>query len=124
MGMESRNGNDPWKMLDKGHHAIYRLDFTAQYFVALSVSFPSNDQNTLIEQSQECFINYPTLMACELIGYICHICNSCNMGMRAFPDMYARLPKGPGLRAYISGKARMPMLQLICNTYQADSCTG
>ena len=26
-----------------------------------------------------------------------------------------------GIRAYISGKALMPMLQLICNTYKADS---
>ena len=36
---------------------------------------------------------------------------SCNMGTRDLPDMYAR-----GLRAYISGKSRVHMLQLICNT--------
>ena len=38
--------------------------------------------------------------------------NSCNMGTRDLPDMYAR-----GLRAYISGKSRVHMLQVICNTY-------
>ena len=38
-------------------------------------------------------------------------CISCNMGRRDLPDMYAR-----GLRAYISGKSRLHMLQLICNT--------
>ena len=37
---------------------------------------------------------------------------SCNMGM----------PKAQGLRAYISDKSRVLMLQLICNTsIQADS---
>ena len=31
------------------------------------------------------------------------------------------MPKAQGLRAYISGKSRVPMLQLICNTsIQAD----
>ena len=33
------------------------------------------------------------------------------MGTSALPDMYAQSP-----RAYISGKARVPMLQLICHT--------
>ena len=42
-------------------------------------------------------------------------CDSCNMGMSHLPDMYAR-----GLRAYISGKSRVPMLQLICNTFLAS----
>ena len=41
----------------------------------------------------------------------CKLCNSCNMGMRDLPDMYARGP-----RAYISGKSRVHMLQVICNT--------
>ena len=40
------------------------------------------------------------------------MCNSCNIDMRALPDMYAR-----GQRAYTSGKARMPVLQLICNIF-------
>ena len=33
------------------------------------------------------------------------------MGIRDLPDMYVR-----GLRAYISGKSRVHMLQLICYT--------
>ena len=37
--------------------------------------------------------------------------NSCNMGTRDLPDMYAR-----GLRAYISGESRAPMLQVLCIT--------
>ena len=35
-------------------------------------------------------------------------CNSCNMGERDLPDMYAR-----GLREYISGESQVPMLQVI-----------
>ena len=35
--------------------------------------------------------------------------NSCNMGTRDLPDMYARSP-----RAYISGKSQVHMLQVIC----------
>ena len=35
---------------------------------------------------------------------------SCNMGMSDLPEMYAQR------QAYISGKSRVPMLQLICNT--------
>ena len=32
------------------------------------------------------------------------------------------MPKARGLRAYISGKSQVPMLQLICNTFvQVDS---
>ena len=42
--------------------------------------------------------------------------NSCNMGTRDLPDMYARGPQARGLRAYISGKSRVHMLQVICNT--------
>ena len=42
--------------------------------------------------------------------HVC-VCNSCNIGTRDLPDMYAR-----GLRAYISGKSRVHMLQVICNT--------
>ena len=33
------------------------------------------------------------------------------MGARDLPDMYAR-----GLRAYISGESRAPMLQVLCIT--------
>ena len=44
------------------------------------------------------------------------VCNSCNMGTRDLPDMYARGPQARGLRAYISGKSRVHMLQVICNT--------
>ena len=42
--------------------------------------------------------------------------NSCNMGTRDLPDMYARSPRAAGPRAYISGKSRVYMLQVICNT--------
>ena len=38
------------------------------------------------------------------------------MGARDLPDMYARSPSAAGLRAYISGESRAPMLQLICIT--------
>ena len=38
-------------------------------------------------------------------------CNSCNTGKSALPDMYARCP-----RADTSGNARVPVLQLICDT--------
>ena len=54
-----------------------------------------------------CVCIYVCMHACM---YVC-ICNSCNMGTRDLPDMYAR-----GLRAYISGKSRVHMLQVICNT--------
>ena len=36
--------------------------------------------------------------------------NSCNIGTRALPDMYAL---ALGHRAYISGNALVPMLQLL-----------
>ena len=45
------------------------------------------------------------------------ICNSCNAGTSSLPDMYARGPQAQGLRAYISGKARVPVIQLICYTF-------
>ena len=38
------------------------------------------------------------------------------MGARDLPDMYARGPQAQGLRAYISGESRAPMLQVICIT--------
>ena len=38
------------------------------------------------------------------------------MGTRDLPDMYARSPRAAGPRAYISGKSRVHMLQVICNT--------
>ena len=40
-------------------------------------------------------------------------CNSCNMGTRDLPDIYARGLQARGLRAYISGKSREHMLQVI-----------
>ena len=43
-------------------------------------------------------------------------CNSCNMGERDLPDMYARSLRAAGPRAYISGESRAPMLQVICIT--------
>ena len=49
------------------------------------------------------------------------ISNSCNKGMRAFPDMYARLPEGHRPEGKGHTYQAKPVLQLICNTYQADS---
>ena len=47
------------------------------------------------------------------------------MGTSDLPDMYiCPKPEGAarGLRAYISGKSRVPMLQVLCNTSgEADS---
>ena len=47
---------------------------------------------------------------------------SCNMGMSDLPDMYAQRPRaaGPRLRAYISGKLQVPILQMICNTFSVS----
>ena len=42
-----------------------------------------------------------------------HTCNSCNTGTSALPDMYVRCPR---VSANISGKARVPVFQLICYT--------
>ena len=39
------------------------------------------------------------------------------MGTSGLPDMYTRCPRAAGPRVYISGKPRVPMLQLLCNTY-------
>ena len=50
-------------------------------------------------------------------------CDSCNMGTSDLPDMYALSPCMPsalGLRAYISGKSLVPMLQPICDTFLAS----
>ena len=38
---------------------------------------------------------------------------TCNMGACDSPDMYALKPAALGLRAYISGKSLVPMLQLL-----------
>ena len=38
---------------------------------------------------------------------------TCNMCTRDLPDMYALSPRALGLRAYISGKSLVPMLQLL-----------
>jgi len=47
------------------------------------------------------------------------ISNSCSMGTRDLPDIYALAlgPNGPRARAYISGKSLLPMLQLIYSTW-------
>ena len=44
------------------------------------------------------------------------ICNGCSMAMGDLPDVYARGPWAQGLRAYISGKSQIAMLQVSCNT--------
>ena len=40
------------------------------------------------------------------------------MDMRDLPDMFVQGPKAiaPGMRAFISGKLQMHMLQVLCNT--------
>ena len=55
---------------------------------------------------------------------ICNLCNSCNMDTRDLPDMYARGPQARGLRAYMSGKSREHMLQVICITSVHYLCMG
>ena len=48
------------------------------------------------------------------------LCDSFNTGMRALPDMYARLPEGcrPEGRGHTyQVKPEYPVLQLICNIY-------
>ena len=42
------------------------------------------------------------------------------MGTSDLPDMYAQSPRATGLRAYISGKSQVPMLQLLCKTFLAS----
>ena len=42
--------------------------------------------------------------------------NGCNTGMSGLPDMYTRGPQARGLRVDISGRPRVPVLQLLCNT--------
>ena len=42
------------------------------------------------------------------------------MGTGDLPDMYAQGPRATGLRAYISGKSRVPMLQPICDKFLAS----
>ena len=39
--------------------------------------------------------------------------------MRDLPDMYVAMPKAQGIRAFISGKSQMHMLQVLCNTFIA-----
>ena len=51
------------------------------------------------------------------------MCNSCKMDTRALPDMHAQLSEGfrPEGRGHTyQAKPECPVLQLICNTYQAD----
>ena len=71
------------------------------------------------------------LYVCRYVGvyvcmYVClYVCNSCNMGMRALPDNVCPLPLGlrpsGGVRHTYQAKPSFPVLQLICNTSQADS---
>ena len=51
-------------------------------------------------------------------GHESGTCNSCNMGMRGLPDMYA-LSAGPqalGIHSNVSGKSQIHMLQVLCIT--------
>ena len=55
------------------------------------------------------YIRQSTLACVITITYYIYIyiCNSYNTGTRALPDIYARCPRAS---AYISGKARAPVL--------------
>ena len=53
---------------------------------------------------------------CRMVEYAECTSNSCNMGARDLPDMYAQGPQARGLRTYISGESRAPMLQVLCMT--------
>ena len=53
----------------------------------------------------------------DKIVYVYVIVITC-MGMSALPDMYICMPEARGLRAYISGKARVPMLFYISGTFK------
>ena len=41
------------------------------------------------------------------------------MGTRDLPNMYAQGPQTQGMRAFISGKPQIHMLQVLCNTWIA-----
>ena len=56
---------------------------------------------------------YAILLTCENVCDIDIVCNSYNTGKSALPDIYARCPRAS---AYISGKARVPVLQVIYST--------
>ena len=62
------------------------------------------------------------MCVCVYIYIYIYIFDSCNMGTSDLPDMYAQSPRpqARGLRAYISGKSRVPTLQLLCNTFLAS----
>ena len=56
-------------------------------------------------------IHYSSLR--KVASYKVCLCNSCNTGTSALPDMYAQRPR---VSVDISGNARVPVLQLICYT--------
>ena len=79
-----------------------------------------------------CNIAIIAVLACTIIAYVkkispnpnthihtyihhIYIFNSCNTGTSGLPDMYTR-----GLRVYISGRPRVPVLQLLCTTSLAS----
>ena len=74
------------------------------------VTFPGISQilgaNLLLVQ------RYSMLLAAAV--YNNELCNSCNMGMRDLSDMYSLITQSCSLRAYISGKSKVPMVQVIC----------
>ena len=46
--------------------------------------------------------------------YNIELCNSCNKGIRDLSDMYSLITQSCNLRAYISGKSKVPMVQVLC----------
>ena len=50
--------------------------------------------------------------------------NSYTMGTSGLLDIYTRGPQARGLRMYISGEPRVPMVQLLCNTSVHEPCIG
>ena len=54
------------------------------------------------------------------VSLVQYICNSCNTGTSGLPDMYTQGLRAADPRVYISGRPRMPVLQLLCNTSLAS----
>ena len=67
------NGNDQWKMPDKGHHVNIQDRFTAQCFLCIIVLIEQSLVIKLIEQSRMfCLLSHqgPALKAWTTVRYI------------------------------------------------------
>ena len=59
----------------------------------------------------------PCILQQGMLSYHGALFDSCNMSTSDLPDMYAQSLRAEG---NISGKLRVPMLQLLCNTFLAS----